>query len=165
MRKEAQMSYEEQTKLLKIGEVAKQAGVGIETIRYYEREGLLPPPMRQRAIHHAGYRLYEPDTVRCLRFILRAKSLGFTLKEIGDLLGLRVDLVASRAEMRDQARLHLQGVEEKLRDLQKIRRSLLHLIDECEHGDQSSPCPILEFLDDDHSEPPSTAPKRRQKHA
>lgn len=115
------MSYEEQSKLLKIGEVAKQAGVGIETIRYYEREGLLPPPLRQRAIHHAGYRLYEEDTIRRLRFILLAKSLGFTLKEIGDLLGLRVD--------------------------------------------QSSPCPILEFLDDDSSEPPPSAPKRRQKHA
>ncbi|MBI1291667.1 MerR family transcriptional regulator [bacterium] len=159
------MSYEEEKKLLKIGEVTRLAGVGIETIRYYEREGLLPPPLRQRAIHHAGYRLYEADTVRRLRFILRAKSLGFTLKEIGDLLGLRVDQVASRAEMREQARLHLEDVEEKLRDLQKIRRSLLHLIDECEHGDQSSPCPILEFLDDDRSETPPSATKRRQKHA
>jgi len=159
------MSDEEQNKLLKIGEVARLAGVGIETIRYYEREGLLPPPMRQRAIHHAGYRLYETGTVRRLRFILRAKSLGFTLKEIGDLLGLRVDQVASRQEMREQVRLHLEGVEEKLRDLQKIRRSLLHLIDEREHGDRSSPCPILEFLDDDHSEPPPFATKRRQKHA
>lgn len=158
------MSCEEETRLLKIGEVARQAGVGIETIRYYEREGLLPPPLRQRAVHHAGYRLYEAGMVRRLRFILRAKSLGFTLREIGGLLGLRVDQVASRTEMREQARLHLADVEAKLRDLQKIRRSLLHLIDECEHGDQSSPCPILEFLDDS-PEPASSNPRRRQGHA
>lgn len=158
------MSHEEEGRLLKIGEVAKLAGVGIETIRYYEREGLLPTPMRQRAIHHAGYRLYEEDTVRRLRFILRAKSLGFTLKEIGDLLSLRMDQVASRQEMRRKAGVHLEDVEAKIRDLQKIRRSLLHLIDECEHGDQSSPCPILEFLDEATSQPTQKT-KRSHKHA
>ncbi|MBX3728594.1 MAG: MerR family transcriptional regulator [Candidatus Sumerlaeia bacterium] len=154
------MSHEETTRLLKIGEVAKQAGVGIETIRYYEREGLIPPPMRQRAVHHAGYRLYAADAVRRLRFILRAKELGFTLREIGALLALRTDQVVSRSEMRQKARLHLEDVEAKLRDLQGIRRSLLHLIGACEHGDQSSPCPILEFLDDSSS--PSRKPSKRR---
>jgi len=158
------MYQDEETRLLKIGEVAKLSGVGIETIRYYEREGLIPPPMRQRAIHNAGYRIYDPDVVRRLGFILRAKALGFTLRQIAGLLGLRVDEASSRGEMRERAKLHLAEVEEKLRELRKIRRSLLHLINECEHGDQATPCPILEFLSDKPSRPDAD-PKRRRKHA
>jgi hypothetical protein len=89
-------------KPLTIGEVARQAGVGIETVRFYERKGLLDEPQRRAS----GYRQYDPEAVAVLKFIRRAKELGFTLKEIKGVLGLRLDASATRAEVREQARAY-----------------------------------------------------------
>jgi len=150
-------------RLLKIGEVAKLLDVGVETIRYYEREGLIPPPIRQSAVHHAGYRLYGTEAVSRLRFILKAKTLGFTLKEISGLLSLRSDQVGSRSEVRIRAKEHLEDVESRLHELEKIRRSLLHLIEKCEHGNQETACPILEFLDEVPENPPAKLCKKESR--
>lgn len=130
-------------KALSIGEVARQANVGIETIRYYERQGLLPQPNRKSS----GYRQYDKQAVRRLRFVRRAKELGFTLKEIKSLFALQIDSNATRADVRKQAEQKIVLIEEKIRDLERMRQSLTRLLDTC-HGDGvASECPILEALD------------------
>jgi len=123
-----------------IGWLAKQAGVNIDTIRYYERNGLIPEPVRRAS----GYREYDAADVRRLRFIVRAKALGFTLAEIDELMSLSADRdvrgVKHRAEQR------LEDVERKIKELQRIRRGLKTLIDACPgHGDLER-CPIVAAL-------------------
>jgi MerR family copper efflux transcriptional regulator len=123
-----------------IGRLAKQAGVNIDTVRYYERNGLIPQPLRRPS----GYREYETADVRRLRFIVRAKELGFTLAEIAELLSLSagrdVGGVKRRAEQR------LEQVEHKIKELQRVRRGLKTLIDACPgHGDLER-CPIVAAL-------------------
>lgn len=108
-------------KTLRIGEVAQQAGVGVETVRFLERTGLLEEPQRKAS----SYRQYDEETVDALRFIRRAKELGFTLKEIKTLLDLRLDTSATRAEVREQARDKVADIEAKIADLQRMRDSLL----------------------------------------
>src|SRR3954454_19047552 len=129
-------------KPLTIGDVARRAGVGVETVRFYERRGLLAEPERRAS----GYRQYNQEAVAVLRFIRRAKELGFTLKEIKGLLGLRLDASATRDEVRGQARAKVGDIEAKIADLQRMRDVLLKLIKKC-HGDgAASGCPILEAL-------------------
>jgi Cu(I)-responsive transcriptional regulator len=132
---------------MSIGQVARQAGVGVETVRFYERQGLLDEPDRKAS----GYRQYDEEAVAVLRFIRRAKKLGFTLKEIKGLLALRLDASASRAEVRQQAQAKVADIEAKIADLQRMRDALAKLIRKC-HGDgAASGCPILEALQDsDH---------------
>jgi MerR family copper efflux transcriptional regulator len=101
-----------------IGRLAKQAGVNIDTIRYYERNGLIPEPPRRSS----GYREYENSDVRRLRFILRAKDLGFTLAEIGELLSLSADRDVRGVKRRAEQRL--EQVEHKINELQRVRRGL-----------------------------------------
>jgi MerR family transcriptional regulator, copper efflux regulator len=126
-------------KPLTIGEVARQAGVGVETVRFYERQGLLEEPERRAS----GYRQYDQEAVAVLRFIRRAKELGFTLKEIKGLLGLRLDAEATRAEVRAQAKAKVGDIEAKIADLQRMRDVLQSLIRKC-HGDGTTTgCPIL----------------------
>lgn len=130
-------------KPLTIGQVARQAGVGVETVRFYERQGLLEEPDRKAS----GYRQYDDAVVARLRFIRRAKELGFSLKEIAGLLALRHDPGASRADVRRRARAKIDDVEARIRDLQRIRDVLVRLAATC-HGDgPASSCPILEALD------------------
>lgn len=127
---------------LTIGEVARRAGVGVETVRFYERQGLLEEPERRAS----GYRQYDGEAVDVLRFIRRAKELGFTLKEIKGLLGLRLDASATRAEVREQARAKVADIEARIADLQRMRDVLQKLVRKC-HGDgAASGCPILEAL-------------------
>ena len=127
---------------LTIGDVARQAGVGVETVRFYERQGLLEEPQRRAS----GYRQYDEEAVAVLRFIRRAKELGFTLKEIKGLLALRLDASATRAEVRQQARAKVTDIEARIADLQRMRDVLLKLIKKC-HGDGAATgCPILEAL-------------------
>ena len=102
---------------LTVGQVAKRAGVGVETVRFYERKGLLDEPARRPS----GYRQYDADTVAVLRFIRRAKELGFTLREIKGLLGLRLDAGATRADVRTQAAAKIADIDARLRDLQRMR--------------------------------------------
>lgn len=129
-------------KPLTIGEVARQAGIGIETVRFYERQGLLEEPERRAS----GYRQYDQEAVAVLKFIRRAKELGFTLKEIKGLLSLRLDTSATRAEVRGQAKAKVADIEAKIADLQRMRDVLTKLIRKC-HGDgAANGCPILEAL-------------------
>jgi MerR family mercuric resistance operon transcriptional regulator len=130
--------------MLTIGEVAKAADVSVETVRFYEREGLIPQPARRRS----GYRQYGPDAVRRLRFIRRAKDLGFTLKEIGELLDLRVDPRRSCAEVRALAKAKMADVEAKMLDLARIQAALTDVVRTCRGKGPTSECPILDALDD-----------------
>lgn len=131
-----------------IGAAARRAGVGIDTIRYYEREGLLPAPQRRLS----GYREYGAATVARLCFIRRAKDLGFTLEEIRDLLTLSVDRERGVRGVKQRAEARLAEIERRIRELQRVRRGLRQLIDACPgHGDLHA-CPILNALG---QEPPA----------
>lgn len=129
---------------LTIGKLATQAGVAVDTVRFYEREGLLPAPPRL----DSGYRLYPADAVKRLRFIRRAKTLGFTLPEIGELLALS----APRADVRKVKRAaqgKLQLLDDKIAELERIRAGLRQLVEHCPgHGD-SGDCPILNALNEE----------------
>ncbi len=131
-------------KPLTIGQVARRAGVGIETVRFYERQGLLEEPERRES----GYRQYGEDAIARLRFIRRAKGLGFSLKEIKDLLALRLDPAATRADVRRRAEAKVADIEAKIHDLQRMRQALLRLTASCRGHGPVSGCPILEALDD-----------------
>lgn len=112
---------------LSIGELAKQANVGIETVRFYERRGLLAEPDRRAS----GDRQYEPKAVAVLRFIRRAKELGFTLKEIQSLSELRRSSAATGTDVRRNAKTKLVDIETKIRDLERMRQALSDLTKTC----------------------------------
>ncbi|WP_051362102.1 MerR family transcriptional regulator [Solimonas soli] len=131
---------------LTIGRLAERAGVGIDTVRYYERAGLLPPPPRRAS----GYREYPADSVRRLRFIRRAKELGFTLTEIGELLELSGPR-GGTAAVKKAAQAKLALVEHKLAELQRVRDGLGLLIDACPGHGPLGDCPILRALSEDAS--------------
>jgi len=126
-----------------IGQVAKQAGVGIETVRFYEREALIAKPARSPS----GYRQYAPEVVRRIRFIRHAKELGFTLREIKELLGLRVAPDGQRDQVRVLAKAKIEDIEQRIHKLQEIKRTLSTLVCDCEQGQASDPCPILAAMD------------------
>ena len=130
------------TRALAIGELAKQAAVGQDTIRFYEREGLIPEPPRTSS----GYRQYPAETAARLRFILRAKDLGFALKEIRELLSLRLEEHSCRADVRQQTSHKIRDLEEKIRDLQDMRSRLLELERACLDQETIDECPILKAL-------------------
>lgn len=130
-------------KSLKIGEVSKRSGIGVETVRFYEREGLIAKPPRQSS----GYRAYPANVVPRLGFIRHAKALGFTLKEIRELLSLRVDPKASCSAVKARAQMKLTDIEEKIASFQRMRRTLRKLVDACDERRPTSECPILESLD------------------
>jgi len=124
------------------GKLASQAGVGIETVRFYERKGLLDEPPRGES----GYRLYPPQAVIRLRFIRHAKELGFSLPEIRDLLSLRSSSEASCADVRRQIRAKVDDVQEKIQSLRRMKRVLVALAESCVSAAPTSECPILEAL-------------------
>lgn len=130
---------------LKIGEVAERGGVNLQTIRYYEREGLLPEPPRLES----GYRMFPENTVRRVRFIKRAQDLGFTLAEIKELLSLRVDHDRNRVEVRTLATAKVADIDQKIRTLKRMKRVLSDLTERCSGCGPSSECPILESIDSD----------------
>ncbi|MGH7966196.1 MAG: MerR family transcriptional regulator, partial [Candidatus Binatia bacterium] len=132
---------------LTIGDVAKQANVHSETLRYYERRGLLARPLRSMS----NYRLYPDDTVRRLRFIKHAQALGFSLKEIKELLSLRAAPKAQCADVRKRAEAKITDIEEKIRALQAMRKALSKLVAECSGRGPITDCPILESLDAEES--------------
>ena len=125
-----------------IGEVARQARVGIDTIRYYERNHLLP----QAARSHSGYREFDLEDVKRLRFIRRAKDLGFTLSEIRELLALSADRELGVRGVKNRAEARLGEVERRIRELQQIRRGLKRLIAACPGHGPLERCPILAAL-------------------
>ena len=133
------------TTTFSIGQLAKQAQVGIETIRYYERRGLLPDPPRRAS----GYRQYTPDSVSRLKFILHGKQLGFSLTEIAELLTLRVDPDTSCSQVRNRAEAKISDVHGKIEALLRIERALTKLVAECRGRGPTSECPILDALETD----------------
>ncbi len=128
---------------LKVGEVAKQAGVNVQTMHYYERRGLLPRPPRT----DSNYRAYSEETVLRVRFIKRAQELGFTLKEIKALLSLRAAPRTRCTDVRNRAEAKLQDIDDKVRTLQAMRKALTKLIGECSGKGPVTQCPILEAFD------------------
>jgi Hg(II)-responsive transcriptional regulator len=126
-----------------VGRLAKSVGVNIQTIRYYERQKLLPRPRRREA----GYRQYGPSDVQRLRFILRAKAVGFTLKEISALLALRVDPQTGCRDVQSIAQEALHHIENRLRELERFQTALIELIRLCGGKGSASECPILELLE------------------
>lgn len=128
---------------LTIGKVAKQAGVGIETIRFYERERLIAEPPRRES----GYRQYPPQVVDRIRFIKRAKALGFSLREIRELLSLRARPSAGCADVLKRARKKIDDIDARIRSLQAMRQALSKLMSECAGRGPVSKCPILDALD------------------
>jgi len=128
---------------LTIGKVANRAGVGVETIRFYEREKLLPEPARDPS---SGYRRYPESTISRLQFIARAKELGFTLRETRELLELRAG-PANCGTVRARAEEKISDVRTKIEDLQRIERALLTLAEACPGAGALDECPILEALE------------------
>jgi Hg(II)-responsive transcriptional regulator len=129
---------------LRIGQLARQAGVHLETVRYYERRGLLSQPPRSRS----GYRQYPLETVRRVRFIKRAQSLGFTLEEIEDLLALRVQHRRGCGAVEQEARGVLTRVESRIAELERMRNVLTKLVVACRERRATEECPILDALED-----------------
>jgi DNA-binding transcriptional MerR regulator len=110
-------------KPMTIGQVAKLSGVGVETIRFYEREGLLNKPKRKES----GYRLFEAEVVSRIKFIKRAKQLGFSLREIRELLSLRVDSRVSATEVKKRVDSKIEQIDRRIYDLKKVRNALAQL--------------------------------------
>lgn len=126
---------------MNIGQAALASGVPAKTIRYYESIGLLKPAPRSES----GYRVYGDADIRVLKFIQRARSLGFSVKDVGNLLQLWSDRERSSADVKAVALRHIHEIDHKLAELQSIRDTLIHLTQRC-HGDDRPDCPIIEDL-------------------
>jgi len=129
--------------VLRIGELAKRSGLGIETIRFYERKGLLDEPERRPS----GYRQYDESVVARLQFIRRTKSLGFTLGEIEELLGLWFNPNTGCHHVRKKAAQKIGEIEERIRSLSGMKRSLKKLLTKCEQRGTLEDCPLLDGLE------------------
>ena len=123
-----------------IGELAKQAGVNVQTIRYYERVGLFAPTHRWPG---SGYRDFDDDALLRLRFIRSAKELGFTLREIKELIGLRVLPGESCAEVKHLLELKREEIDRRMKEMKRLRRTLEELIVACGRRRNKSGCPAL----------------------
>lgn len=134
---------------LTIGRLARAAGVGVETIRYYQQRGLLPVPEQTGA-----YRHYPVTLIQRIRFIKRAQELGFSLQEIAGLLQLEDG--TNRDAIQHIAADRLAQIEQKLRDLGRMQATLKHLLSQCEHTDSQQPCPIIASLSGEHLSSSST---------
>jgi MerR family mercuric resistance operon transcriptional regulator len=124
-----------------IGQLAKETGTNIETIRYYERRGLIAEPPRRES----GYREFSPEYVKRIRFIKRAQALGFTLKEISGLLAL-ADKSPACKDIRTFAEEKVKDIEARIHDLEKIKNVLHDLIKQCLSNKSPSGCPIIESI-------------------
>lgn len=127
------------------GQLALRAGVNVESLRYYERTGLLDAPPRTAS----GYRKYPMDAVRRLRFIKRAQGLGFTLAEIRELLDLQMRPEATCADIRDRAETKIADVDRRLRELEALRAALVALTRACAGSGPTTDCSILHMLEDE----------------
>lgn len=136
-----------------IGKLSGETGIPVETIRFYERTGLIEKPGTTRA----GYRIYSREDVVRLRFIRRAKDLGFTLAEIAGLLALnhRNDC----EEVRKIAEGKLRRIEERIRDLKRLRKALREIVLSCFSKEENRPCPILETFSRDPGPGDTEAPE------
>ena len=132
---------------MRIGQLARAAGVGVETIRYYQRRGLLPAPERS----NGRYRSYDTADLARVRFIRRAKSLGFGLGDIADLLALRDDEATSCAEVGRRAAAKLTDLDSRMRELAVIRRALASLAASCGAAAEPGTCALLSHLEEEDS--------------
>ena len=126
---------------MNIGQAAKLSGVSAKTIRYYEGIGLIPPAARTEA----GYRSYAEQDVQILRFVERARSLGFSVDDVSRLLSLWASKQRKSAEVKRLAEQHIQTIDKKVRELETMRDVLQHLVSQC-HGDDRPQCPIIDEL-------------------
>lgn len=129
-----------------IGRLAKQTGIATETLRYYEKRGLIEPAQRTAS----GYRLYEPMAARRLHFIRRAQALGFSLHEIGELLALSDDPGKNATEVKNLTRVKVADIEARIQDLERMKAGLIALYQACPGRGSTHDCPILSAL---NSEP------------
>jgi DNA-binding transcriptional MerR regulator len=120
----------------------------LETVRYYERQGLLPKPRRTTA----GYRLFDADAARRIRFIKRTQHLGFSLSEIRELLALRIKRRTGRAHIRAQMQAKIVDIEQKIQSLQAIKNTLQRMTERCDGCGPLPGCPILESLEEEMSD-------------
>ena len=141
---------------MNIGQAAKASGVSAKMIRYYEQTGLIPLADRRAS----GYRDYAETDVHMLRFIRRARDLGFSVAEIGELLGLWRDKSRQSAEVKRIARDHIVTLQDKIRDMQDMVATLGDLVASC-RGDHRAECPILERLETDPPDEDLTLRPRR----
>lgn len=125
-----------------ISEAAEQAGVNIQTVRYYERRGLLPKAPRRAS----GYREFPADAVRTVRFIKRAQELGFSLDEVQELLRLQRSPSRDRPRIRKIAEQRIAQIDQKVAELERMRKALATLVHAC-HDGKTLECPIIEALD------------------
>ena len=128
---------------LKSNTLAERSGVNLQTIRYYEREGLVPIPPRLKS----GYRMFPETTVQRIRFIKRAQQLGFSLNEIRDLLSIQIDPTKDCSDVQRLAKAKLADIEERIETLQSMKRVLSGLAEACPGCGPSSECPILESIE------------------
>jgi MerR family copper efflux transcriptional regulator len=134
---------------VKIGEVAAEAGVSVQAVRFYERSGILPEPPRSPS----GYRSYGPDDLQRVRFVRRAKELGFTLSEVRELLELRVDPRRTADDVRTRTEVKIQATRSKIRDLQRIEHALQHLVDHCQAHGSPDACALMHAIGAEDHEP------------
>lgn len=127
--------------LLTIGQIAKRTNVNIETIRYYEKLGILPKPTRNS---NSGYRQYKTNTIEQLNFILNAKSLGFSLNEIKQLFALRIKSSTTCADIKSKAEKKIKDIETKIKTLQKMKNALNKLASQCKGKGPVGDCPIID---------------------
>ena len=130
--------------MMTIGELAKSTGVGVETIRFYERKRLIAQPERPAS----GYRRYDDEAARRIRFIRQAQELGFTLAEIRQLLELRLDPRRSCADVRAEAERKIESIDGKLTSLGVMRNALLEITRSCSGEGPTSECPILDAIEE-----------------
>lgn len=135
---------------LKSGDLARRAGVNPETLRYYEREGLLPEPLRSES----GYRLYSVADVKRVQFIRRSQELGFSLKEIRELLALKMDASQPASTVKQLTEQKILVIEEKIQSLQAMKQELLSLVKTCSGEGSVDHCPILKNLDETKTDKP-----------
>ncbi len=126
-----------------IGELARRTGVNLETVRFYERIGLLPKPKRRPS----GYRVYSEADIRRLEFVKAAKAVGFSLREIAELMELRVDPQNTCDQVRARAEEKIRQIDEKIQELTRIRHALEVLAASCRGKGPQDPCPILQALE------------------
>lgn len=138
------MSMKNPSEAITIKKAAELGGVGIETVRFYERERLIPAPPRTAS----GYRQYPLDTAARIRFIKRAQALGFSLPEIKDLLTLKLGKRTKREDIRKRARKKIENIDLKIRTLQQIKRTLEDITAACHDDGPLSECPILKAFEE-----------------
>lgn len=128
-----------------VGQIAKEVGINVETVRYYERMNLLPKPKRKQ---DSKYRIYDENDLKRLSFIKRSKELGFTLREIKELLELKIESTATCGDVKNLAEHKLTDIKQRIKDLKNIKNVLTKLINQCICEEVSTDeCPILEVID------------------